>query len=121
MKAVKILVVEDEALIGLHLEMELKRAGYAVVGPVASGEEAIDMARHEGPDVVLMDIRLMGEMDGIEAARQIGGFSQARIIFTTGYQDSALKERAMALKPLAYLLKPIGVRQIGATLAEYLH
>jgi DNA-binding NarL/FixJ family response regulator len=61
-----------------------------------------------------MDIRLMGAMDGIEAARQIKVFSSAMLIFTTGYQDPDLRERAMALNPTAYIIKPISWRDIDA-------
>ncbi len=112
----KILIVEDEVLIGFHVQMELSRAGYEVVGPVATGEEAIESVQIENPDIILMDIRLMGGMDGIEAARRIAAFSHAGIIFVTGYDDLALKERALFLNPLAYLSKPVGARHIDALL-----
>ena len=115
---VKILIVEDEVLIGIQIKTELRRAGYQVIGPVTSGEEAIQHARTEKPDVILMDIRLMGNMDGIEAAREIHAFSSPDIIFTTGYQDVAIKERAMALHPLAYLGKPLSARHIDAVLQK---
>lgn len=118
MEKIKVLIVEDEVLIALPLKMELRRAGYEVLGPIVSGEEAIESAKNENPDVVLMDIRLMGSMDGIEAARQIGTFSSARIIFTTGYQDSDVKERAMVLRPAAYLTKPIVWRQIAQVIHD---
>jgi DNA-binding NarL/FixJ family response regulator len=63
-----------------------------------------------------MDIRLMGEMDGIEAARQISAFSTAQIIFITGYSDPGLKERALALNPAGYLIKPVELYEIEAVL-----
>jgi YesN/AraC family two-component response regulator len=118
MKKLKILVVEDEILIGLHLKQELARIGYEIIGPVASGKEAIAKVKTENPDVVLMDIRLIGNMDGIEAAQEISLFSSAEIIFMTGYQDSALKERAVMLNPLDYLSKPIEVSRINAILRK---
>jgi DNA-binding NarL/FixJ family response regulator len=108
----KILIVEDEALIALHLQMKLSQAGYDVCRPVARGGDAIEQARKENPAVILMDIRLIGEMDGIEAARQITVFSSAMIIFTSGYSDAGLKARALALNPAAYLLKPVDVGDI---------
>jgi DNA-binding NarL/FixJ family response regulator len=114
MKKLSILIIEDEVLIGLALKKLLSQAGYQVCGPAASGEEAIESTRKENPDVVLMDIRLMGAMDGIEAARQIKVFSSAMLIFTTGYQDPDLRERAMALNPTAYIIKPISWRDIDA-------
>ena len=112
----KILIVEDEFLIALELKKSLSQSGYAVCGPVASGQEAVESARTESPDMVLMDIRLMGDMDGIEAARQIGTFSSASIIFATGYPDPDLKARAMALKPAAYLIKPVEISDIEAAI-----
>ena len=108
----KILIVEDESLIALQLEMKLSKLGYEICQLVASGEEAINAARFEKPDVILMDIRLTGEMDGIEAARQIGFFAAIPIIFTTGYPDTNIKERAMALKPSGFLIKPIEANAI---------
>ena len=116
MEKLKILIVEDEVLVAIQLKMGLTRAGYVVVGVAASGEEAIESAKKDNPDVVVMDIRLIGAMDGIEAARQIGRFSSARIIFTTGYQEQSLKERAMVLKPAAYLDKPIGWREVDSVI-----
>ncbi len=107
MRQLKLLIVEDEALIGLQLKKGLSRAGYSVVGPVATAEDALRLAHNEKPDVVVMDIRLKGGMDGIETARQIGSFSAPWIIFTTGYQDSNLKKLALELGPLAYLVKPL--------------
>lgn len=116
MAKLKILIVEDEVLIALPLKAGLNRAGYDVYGPVASGEEAIASTQKENPDVILMDIRLIGSMDGIEAAQHIGAFSPAKVIFTTGYQESRLKDRALAIKPLAYLIKPIEVHAIRSIL-----
>ncbi len=112
MEKLKILIVEDESLIALALKHSLIRAGYEVCELVASGEQAIESAKKESPDVILMDTRLRGGMDGIEAARQIGNFSSATIIFTTGYQYPSLKGRAMALNPAAYLVKPVEIYEI---------
>lgn len=114
MGKIKVLIVEDEVLMALPLKTGLNRAGYEVCGMVVSGAEAIEAANKENPDVILMDIRLMDAMDGIEAARQIRTFSSARIIFITGYQDLELKERALALKPTAYLTKPIGWNDVAS-------
>jgi len=116
MKQLKILIVEDEALIALQLEFSLVHAGYEVCGIAGQGEHAIQATREKNPDVILMDIRLPGRMDGIEAAQQIGAFSPAVVIFTTGYADLGLKQRAMALNPAAYLTKPVAIHQINAIL-----
>lgn len=116
MRKLKCLIVEDEFLIAFHLKTTLARAGYEVCEAAISGEQAVEIARRESPDVILMDIRLLGAMDGIEAAQRIRAFSFAHIIFTTGYSDPNLKERAMVLKPAAYLSKPVNVNQIKAIL-----
>jgi len=113
MKKLKLLIVEDETLVAISLRKSLVRLGYEVGEIAATGEQAIQFAREQTPDAILMDIRLLGKMDGIEAARQIGSFLPAPIIFTTGYSDPDLKARAMALKPTAYLVKPIDARQIN--------
>jgi DNA-binding NarL/FixJ family response regulator len=118
MNKIKVLIVEDEALIALQLKMSLKQAGYELCEPVARGEDAIAIARQEKPDVILMDIRLIGDMNGIEAARQIVTFSSAKIIFTTGHSDASLKAHAMELNPTAYLVKPIEISSIQSVLRE---
>ena len=83
----------------------------------SSSEQAIQFAQEKKPDATLMDIRLLGTIDGIEAARRIGLFLPVPIIFTTtGYSDPDLKEHAMALNPIAYLIKPIDARQINTIL-----
>ncbi len=116
MKKLRCLIVEDEALIAFQLKTNLTRSGYDVCGVATRGEQAVEAARVENPEVILMDIRLLGVMDGIEAAQHIKVFCPAHIIFTTGYSDPRLKERAMALSPVAYLVKPVSVSQITAAL-----
>jgi CheY-like chemotaxis protein len=112
----KFLIVEDETLIAYQLKKSLTRAGYEVCGTVGVGEQAVELARKERPDVILMDIRLLGAMDGIETARQIRTFLSAALIFTTGYMAPELKARASALQPIAYLSKPVDVQEIRASL-----
>ena len=116
MRRYKFLIVEDEMLIALQIKNSLVRAGYQVCGLAVSGEQAIEVARAEAPDVILMDIRLLGVMDGIEAAQQIASFLTFTLIFTTGYPDPALRERAFLLNPAAYLIKPVDIYQIKAAL-----
>ena len=119
MSALKFLIVEDEAIIAMQLQMNLRKAGYLVSSIVGRGKDAIAHAHSENPDVILMDIGLAGEMDGIEAARQISVFSPAAIVFTTGYLDLYQKGRAMALHPAAYLIKPVEINQVESVLAHY--
>lgn len=116
MKRLKILIVEDEALVALVLQMSLAQAGHDVCELAATGEEAIEIARKENPDVVLMDVHLVGDMDGLEAARRIGAFSSAALILVTGYSDQSLRERTAELRPIAYLTKPIEPEDVEAAL-----
>jgi two-component system, response regulator PdtaR len=108
----KILIVEDEILIAMQLETNLLRAGYAVCGMATNGKDALDLVKNQHPDVVMMDIRLQGALDGIDTARLISDFSSASIIFMTGYSDPKLQARAMDLNPAAFLLKPVNISQI---------
>ncbi len=115
----RVLIVEDEYLIAMELGLVLGKAGYELCVPATSGEEAIDRVSKEKPDVVVMDIRLKGPIDGIEAARRIGAISKARILFATGYQDRELRQKAMTLKPAAFLVKPIRVRDIDSIIKAF--
>jgi DNA-binding NarL/FixJ family response regulator len=103
----RILIVEDEAVAALALERTLEELGYEVLGSVATGEDALKRAATDGPDIVVMDIRLAGRMDGIDAAAKIRDSTGAQIIFMTGYDDEETKRRALALKPLGLMSKPI--------------
>lgn len=113
---IKILIVEDEAIVAMRLRMELNNSGYEVCKPVATGKNAIKSVENEKPDMVLMDIRLAGEMDGIEAAQEILSRYETSIVFMTGYTDEDLMERAKKLKPTAYLIKPVGVYEIESVI-----
>lgn len=101
-----ILLVEDDILISIYMEMKIKKAGHKVCKKVTTGEEAVSAGIEKKPDVILMDIRLAGNIDGVEAACRIREFSEVPIIFLTGYQDDTTRERAEAVNPLAFLIKP---------------
>lgn len=83
----KILIVEDEAIIAMTLRAELLRAGYNVCGVLSSGEEAIAFVKQELPDLILMDIHLAGDLDGLETARLINDSCKTFIIFMSGYDN----------------------------------
>jgi CheY-like chemotaxis protein len=112
----RILIVEDESLIALDLQRRLTRLGYVVVGLVTSGPQAIRAAYQLQPDLVLMDIRLKGEMDGIEAAQQIQANRPIPIIYLTAYVDEATMQRAQATSSWGFLRKPFHVRELQAIL-----
>jgi two-component system, response regulator PdtaR len=110
--AKRILIVEDEIVSAMALGKMLKELGYDVLGIVTTGEEAIERARMDHPDIVAMDIRLAGKMDGIDAATEIAKDQDTQIVFMTGYSDDETRKRALALKPLGLMDKPIGKSQL---------
>jgi CheY-like chemotaxis protein len=116
--APRILIVEDEAVASMLLKKQLERLGYVVGGTAARGDEAIDCARHQDFDLVLMDIRLAGEMDGIQAAQGIRMIKKIPVIFLTGYQDEDILARALTVNPAAYLVKPVKTEQLAASIAS---
>jgi PAS domain S-box-containing protein len=119
----RILIVEDEAILAAHLGQILGQMGYRVAGPVSSGQAAIDLASKEKPDAVLMDIRLSGEMTGIEAAEKIGLLADVPIIYLTAYSEDVLVQQAKFTEAYAFLIKPIRERdlRISLEMAIYKH
>ena len=105
-KQSKILIVEDEGIVALDLESRLRGMGYLVVGVTDSGEEAIQKAIETCPDLVLMDIRLKGDMDGIEAAGVIRARLDIPVIYLTALVDEDTMRRANVTQPYASIAKP---------------
>ena len=103
---IKILVVEDERIIALNVRESLESLGYIVPAIVASGEQAIEKAIALRPDLVLMDIRLKGNIDGIQAAEKIWNSLSIPVIYVTGHSDKNTLERAKITAPFGYILKP---------------
>jgi CheY-like chemotaxis protein len=113
---IKILLVEDEAITALAMTGALQSMGYVTCKPVATGGKALQSLARENPDVVLMDISLTGDMDGIETAQKMMESGQHRIIFITGYSSGELYERAKALNPLAIFTKPVKPLDLKSTI-----
>lgn len=112
----KTLIVEDERIIALDLDQRLTDLGYDVVGRVANGEAAIEQAQSLKPDLVLMDIHLEGRMDGTQAAQVIHEQLGAPIVFLTAYAEDDTLAQALTSQPFGYLVKPVGNRELNATL-----
>ncbi len=110
--AARILIVEDESIIALNLQEILESLDYKVPAVVASAEQAIIRAGELQPSLVLMDIRLQGEMDGIQAAEQIWKQFQIPVIYLTGHSDRSTVERVRLTAPFGYLLKPIKKQEL---------
>lgn len=102
----KILVVEDENSVALDIKNRLTKLGYSVTGMASTGESAIKKAEENKPNLVLVDIVLKGEIDGIEAARYIHDNLDIPIVYLTAYADDDLIERAKHTEPYGYILKP---------------
>jgi PAS domain S-box-containing protein len=118
---VKILVVEDEHIVAMDLMSRLRNLGYEVPDSASSGEEAIEKAGKWRPDLVLMDIFLNGEMDGIQAAGQIRSRYNIPIIYLTAYADSNTLQRAKVTEPFGYVLKPFEERELLTTIEMALY
>lgn len=116
MKGTRILVVEDEQIVAEDLKMTLEVLGYQVIGIVRSGEKAVEMAKTENPDLILMDIMLEGEMDGISAASQIRANRDIPVIYVTAFADSTLLERAKQTEPYGYIVKPFNEREVQSNI-----
>lgn len=112
----KILVVEDDALIGADLTSTLTGFDYQVLGPVTSGEEVLKNAASLEPDFILMDINLAGKLDGIETAVQLQPICPAPLVFLSALNDEATLQRAKLSNPYGYLIKPFDARELRSTI-----
>lgn len=113
----RILVVEDERVVAWHLQEALRELGHTVLASVASAGEAIRTAAATLPDLVLMDIRLKGELDGIAAAEHIRDHLDIPVIYLTAHADDRTLQRAIATDPFGYLVKPFQERELHTTIA----
>ena len=106
MKKSKIMIVEDESVIAMELKQRLMDMGYLVPSIVYSGRQALDIIDEIEPDLILLDIKLPGEFNGIETAQIIQKVYEIPIIFCTGYKDEEIRKTALATNPCGYLVKP---------------
>lgn len=102
----KILIVEDEGIVAFNLQQRLQQMGYQVTGLAESGNEGLSLVSSQRPDLVLMDIHIKGEMDGIELARMLTRDHALPIIYLTAYSEDTTLERARQTQPYGYLIKP---------------
>jgi PAS domain S-box-containing protein len=108
----KILIVEDETVNAMDIEDTLGRNGYQVAGVASNGVDAIRIAKETYPDLILMDIRIEGSMDGIEVANHINLYYEIPVIFLTAYSDDLTISRAVKAKSFSFLLKPFNEREL---------
>lgn len=121
MEAARILVVEDESIVAMDISCCLTGLGYRVTACVPSGEEAENMVAQSRPDLVLMDIRLQGEMSGIDAARRLMERYEVPSLFLTSYVDREILAQAIELNAVGYVLKPFEERELGVAVEMALH
>lgn len=108
----KILIVEDEGIVAVQTKLTLMSLGYEVLPIAISASSAIDLASQHSPDLVLMDIKLRGKLDGIDAASTIVGQMKIPVIFVTAHSDEGTLTRARATNPLGILNKPVEEYQL---------
>jgi DNA-binding response OmpR family regulator len=114
----RVLIVEDDVPLSTVVEDTLTYEGYAVVGTARSAEEAISMAVAHGPDLVLMDVKLLDNSDGIAAAGEILERTGIRCLMATGQDDAKTKARAAMVQPLGWLPKPYGNEEMVQAVAD---
>jgi DNA-binding NarL/FixJ family response regulator len=102
----RILIVEDDYLAATEIETVLREAGFDVVGMAISADESLQLARSENPELIIMDIRLAGRQDGVDAALTIFRETGIRCIFATAHNDRHIRSRAEPAAPLGWLAKP---------------
>lgn len=122
-KSERIMIVENESIIAKDLEFSLRRLGWTVCYTSHTGRDAVEQARLHQPDLILMDIKLGGDMDGIDVAHAIGLFSDLPIIYLTAYADADTLKRAKITQPYGYIIKPFEDRtlQVAIEMALYKH
>ena len=121
MSKTKIMIVEDEKILAMGLKRKLEKLGYLITDTASSGQEALGKVAKNLPDLVLMDIVLKGDMDGIETAEELVKLYNLPIIYTTAYADDDIIQRAALTRPYGYLLKPFKEREVKANIEMAIH
>jgi CheY-like chemotaxis protein len=121
MSNASILIVEDNNIVMLELRSRLEETGYNVVGYAPSGFEAVKKAEEFHPDLIMMDIRLKGEMDGIDAAARIKNELDIPVIYLTAHTDDDTLQRAKFTEPYGYVIKPFEERELFSTIEMALY
>ncbi len=114
------MVVEDEGVVSIDIRNMLKKAGYGIAAVAFQGEEAVHKAEITKPDLVLMDIGLKGEIDGIEAAKKIRELFHIPVVFLTGFADESTIAKAKEVDPSGFIIKPINEEELRRILEQTL-
>lgn len=116
MLKVNVLVVEDESIVSKDIQNTLTKLGYQVIGTASTGEKALSIVQSESPDIVLMDIMLKGDLNGIEVAKIIKAKHNIPVVFLTAYADEATLNKAKLAEPYGYIIKPFKEQDLHATI-----
>ena len=117
----KILVVEDDADVIGSVKEGLEFHGYEMIGSAISGEQALSILEKKNPDLVLMDIQLMGDMDGVETAKQVSSKFKIPVVYLTGLTDNKIIDKAKLTEPYGYIVKPFELNELKAAIEIALH
>ncbi|WP_291329192.1 HD domain-containing phosphohydrolase [Desulfovibrio sp. UCD-KL4C] len=120
-RTLRILIVEDEAIVALDIKARLQILGYTVIGVASNGIAAIEIALQQSPDLILMDIMLEGDLDGIDTARAINDENSIPVIYITAYADDETLKRAKITEPFGYIIKPFEDRELSLTIEMALY
>ncbi len=112
----KVMIVEDESIVAMELSSYVKNLGYEVVGRVSNAEDACEMFAKYIPSIILMDVHIKGDIDGITLAQEIQKKKETAIIYITAFNDDESIERAVSTNPAAYLAKPFNRKELAASL-----
>jgi two-component system, cell cycle sensor histidine kinase and response regulator CckA len=115
----KILIVEDEGILAFNIRRYLSRVGHEICGIADNGRDAVELAGRHRPDLILMDVRLKDELDGVEAALQIRAFLQSPILFTTAFGDADSIRRIRAISGTKHLAKPYDLAGLAAAVEQF--
>ena len=121
MSKIRVLIVEDERIVAQEIEYALDRMGYEIVDIISKGEQAIQVAGETKPDLILMDIRLEGDLDGVEAANRIRDEHHLPVIFLTAFADEETLQRAKISEAYGYILKPFRENELHTAIEMALY
>lgn len=116
----RVLIVEDEAIVAMSLSRALPRLGYEVCGVIASGEEALDRVDADQPDLLLMDIHLLGPLDGVQTAERIRSRYNIPIVFMSGYDINEIQEKTKHIANASHVGKPVGMAVLAGIIENTL-
>ena len=117
----KLLIVEDEMILADDMQLQLENMGYDVVGIASDGNDAIKLTKEKNPDLILMDIVLKGDMDGIDTSEKLNNLYNIPIVYLTAYFDDAILDRAKKTQPYGYIIKPFHEVQMHCAIVMALY